>query len=432
MKANGQRSIATYASIAVLLLFTNRLWGAFGELVYTVTSDAFPGSRTFGWSVAVDGDIALLGAPGNLFNGNDLGSAVLFDLTTGTRLRKLTPTDVQPGDCFGQAVAISGGRALVAAPRRDHAGAYSGSAFVFDIRTGQQLATLTPDDAAKGDKFGTSVAISGNTAIVGAPGDDGDQPGYDDGSAYLFDTTTGQQVAKLTIADTGGLGLSVAISGNTALAGGPFESRQAGAAYLFDANSGNQIAKFTIPNLDVGAELGWSVGISGKYVLVAAPRTDAHGAGAGSTYLFDRTTGDLLSELIPDDVAAGMWFGESIAINGSRALIGSACDADVQCVPSAYLFDLTSGEQLAKFTATGALTGSAVALSQKWALLGTRLENDKGLFGTVYVYSVVPEPSMSTLAVTVAVAFALRQRARWNNVVQAKRPGRSESVCRRQ
>ena len=106
---------------------------------------------------------------------------------------------------------------------------------------GDQLAKLLPDDGDADDRFGTSVAISGTTAIVGAPGDDDD--GTRSGSAYLFDTTTGRQIAKL-LANNGAahdlFGISVAISGATVIVGAERDDdngNNSGSAYLFDASS---------------------------------------------------------------------------------------------------------------------------------------------------------------------------------------------------
>ena len=105
----------------------------------------------------------------------------------GEQIAKLLPDDGGAGHEFGIAVAISGSTAIVGAT-------YSGSAYLFDITTGEQIAKLA-DDGETSDYFGYSVAISGSTAIVGALGDDDN--GQDSGSAYLFDITTGDQLAKL-------------------------------------------------------------------------------------------------------------------------------------------------------------------------------------------------------------------------------------------
>ncbi len=113
----------------------------------------------------------------------------------GDQIAKLLPDDGAAGDRFGLSVAISGTTAIAGAYWDDDNGKQSGSAYLFHPATGQQLAKLLPNDGAAGDNFGVSVAISGTTAIVGVHLDDDD--GSHSGSAYLFDTTTGQQIAKL-------------------------------------------------------------------------------------------------------------------------------------------------------------------------------------------------------------------------------------------
>ena len=119
----------------------------------------------------------------------------------GDQLFKLLPDDGAAYDEFGESVAISGATAIVGASHDDDNGSGSGSAHLFDTTTGQWIAMLLPDDGASGDRFGVSVAISGTTAIVGAYVADNVDNGINSGSAYLFDTITGQQLAKLLPSD---------------------------------------------------------------------------------------------------------------------------------------------------------------------------------------------------------------------------------------
>ena len=95
---------------------------------------------------------------------------------------KLTAVDAEASDGFGISVSISGGIAIVGAPGDNDAGTGSGSAYLFNVATGQQLHKLTADDGAAGDEFGGSVGLSGGIAIVGAPG-----TGLGSGSAYVFE-----------------------------------------------------------------------------------------------------------------------------------------------------------------------------------------------------------------------------------------------------
>lgn len=108
-----------------------------------------------------------------------------FDIET-----KLTASDAAPKDFFGRSVGISGDIAIVGSAMDDDSGSGSGSAYLFDVTTGKQLAKLTASDGAAGNGFGTGVGISRGMAIVGAIYDD--DRGVASGSAYLFDVTTGK------------------------------------------------------------------------------------------------------------------------------------------------------------------------------------------------------------------------------------------------
>ena len=103
-------------------------------------------------------------------------SAAHADL--GDQLFKLLPNDGWPSDSFGWSVAVSGTTAIVGASSHDENGTDSGSAYLFDTTTGQQIVELLADDGAPHDHFGFSVAISGTTAIVGAAGDDDKVPAF--------------------------------------------------------------------------------------------------------------------------------------------------------------------------------------------------------------------------------------------------------------
>ncbi|MCH7798529.1 MAG: FG-GAP repeat protein, partial [Planctomycetes bacterium] len=264
---------------------------ATGDQIAKLLADDGAANNQFGWSVAISpdgiGTTAIVGARYDEDNGTQSGSAYLFDTTTGTQIAKLLADDGAEGDQFGFSVAVSGTTAIVGAWADDDNGFDSGSAYLFDATTGRQIAKLLPNDGAQFDRFGTSVAISGTTAIVGAY-KDGDN-GNLSGSAYLFDIATGKQIAKL-LPDDGAasdwFGWSVAISGNNAIVGAfrdDDNGSESGSAYLFDTTTGRQLAKLLPNDGSFNDHFGGSVGISGATVIVGADEDDDN----GSAYLFD-------------------------------------------------------------------------------------------------------------------------------------------------
>ena len=331
-----------FAAVA-LVLSAGSTYADLGDQLAKLLPDDGATDDRFGISVAISGATAIVGAFQDDDNGADSGSAYLFDITTGRQIAKLLANDGAALDLFGS-VAINGAIAIVGAGGDDDNGESSGSAYLFDTTTGKQIAKLLPNDGATWDFFGTSVAISGPTAIVGAIGDDDN--GASSGSAYLFDTTTGRQIAKLLPNDGAELdefGFSVAISGATAIIGAPEDddnSFYSGSAYLFDTRTGRQIAKLLPNDGDLADWFGISVAISGTTAIVGAWFDDDNGSGSGSAYLFDTNTGEQMAKLLPDDGAAGDIFGISVAMSGATAIVGAYRDDDNgPDSGSAYLFD---------------------------------------------------------------------------------------------
>ena len=380
-------------SLALILAVGRAARAQFDVETKLTAADATAGDF-FGYSVGISGSTVIVGARGDDGAGSNSGSAYLFDVTTGEQLFKLIASDAAAGDRFGASVAISGNLAIVGAFRDDAAlsgeGIDSGSAYLFDVTTGEQLFKLTAADRTDFDEFGFSVGISGNTAIVGARRSGELTPS---GAAYLFDVSSGIQIAKLSAAgDVGSaqFGHSVAISGNTAIAGAPDDvtGLRSGSAYLFDADPrspgfGNQRLRLTASDARSGDNFGYSVAIDGGRVLVGARDDDDAGRESGSAYLFDTATGEQLFKLTASDAAAGDLFGYSVAISGGRALIGARDDDDAgKDSGAAYLFDVTTGKQLFKLTAPDAALDDrfarSVAISGGRVLVGARDDDDDG------------------------------------------------------
>lgn len=197
----------------------------------------------FGGTVSLSGSTALVGASWGISDGiRGLAYVFVRNGTSWSLQATLAASDRAPNDVFGARVSLSGDTALVSAYGDDDAGSYSGSAYVFarNGATWAEEAKLTASDAAADDLFGASLSLSGNTAVVGAPGDD-DGALNQSGSAYVFvrSGTTWTEDFKLRAGDVTAeraFGNSVSLSGDTALVGAPWDEDggyRAGAAYVF-------------------------------------------------------------------------------------------------------------------------------------------------------------------------------------------------------
>ncbi len=319
---------------------------------------------------------------------------------TPKAVQKLTPNDGAAGDLFGRSLAIGGDYGLIGAPYKDDKGIDSGAAYLFDLKSGQQLRKLTASDAKAGDLFGLSVAATDDYALVGAGYQDG--LGIDSGTTYLFSTETGQQLRKLVANDLQAgdvFGFSVAIEGEYALVSAAYKDVQAndsGAAYLFNLDTGEQLQKFIPTDGRAGDVFGYDVAIAGNYGLIGAPYQDERGSDSGVAYVFDLTTGKQLYKLVASDGKAGSLFGYSVALindtDSPYALIGAAYeDSKGKDNGSVYLFDLNTGKQLEKFVAednrAGDLFGSSVGMSDNYALVGASHHDAKGAdSGAAYLF----------------------------------------------
>ena len=348
----------------------------------------------FGVSVAIDGDYAIVGAYKDDDGGTDTGSAYIFNVTTGVQIHKLTASDKVAGDEFGRSVAISGNYAIVGAHLNDDPSGSSGSAYIFNVQTGNQVHKLLPSDGTSNDYFGYSVAISGNYAIVGAYGDDDN--GSNSGSAYIFNVQTGDQLHKLTAsdgADSDRFGYSVAISGNYAIVGARDDDDNgsaSGSAYIFNVTTGTQLHKLTASDGAASDRFGWSVAIDGDYAIVGAY---AHDGNSGSAYIYNVQTGTELYKLTANDGEANDSFGYSVAIDGNYAIVGSRTgNGNVGDSGSAYIFNVTNGIQLYNLSASDGYTndyfGYSVDIDGNYAVVGSLNDDDDGVnSGSAYIFT---------------------------------------------
>ncbi len=340
----------------------------------------------FGYAVAISGNTAIVSAVGNDTGEDHPGSVHVFvrDGTTWTWRQRLTGSDALESDFFGGSIAISDDTIIVGAIL-DTVGAntFQGSAYIF-MRSGDEWTErqkLTADNGAATDLFGVSVDIDGDTAIVGATGANSDK-----GAAYIFTrSSTGWEQRQGLRANNGAtndlFGTSVALSGDTAIIGAPGDDvgqkANQGSAYIFiqSGETWEQQQKLTTADGAANDGFGGSAALSGDTAVIGASGDDLDGEDQGSAYLFSRSD-ETWSQQPRPFAASGKAedkFGAAVAIGGDSVLAGVAFDdiGDRANQGSAIVFVICSGlAQQRKLTANSHQFGAAVAISGDTAVVG--------------------------------------------------------------
>jgi hypothetical protein len=341
------------------------------QLAELVGSDTRAGDY-FGSSVAISGTTAIVGAPGHA----GAGRAYVFSKTASgwQQTAELKGSSTIKKDQFGTSVAVSGTTAIVGADSYAHG---AGAAYVFakTASSWKQVAELKGSDAVAHDSFGYSVAISGTTAVVGAWGHANGA-----GRAYVFMKTRSgwKQAAELKGSDTvagDSFGISVAILDTIVVVGAFDHANYAGRAYVFAKTAGlwKQTAELKGANSVALDQFGSSVAISGTTVVVGA---FDHANSSGRAYVFMKTRSGWkqAAELKGSNTVGVNYFGESVGVSGSMAIVGAwghAKDAG-----RAYVFAKTAGvwKQTAELRGSDTVTwdafGDSVAISGTTAVVG--------------------------------------------------------------
>ncbi len=276
--------------------------------------------------------------------------------------KKLSALYPDENDMFGIALAINAETIVVGASGDDDRNPEAGAVYIFqkpdsgwaDIT---QHAKLTSSDAGGSDFFGKSVAISSDdTIVVGAYRNDG---GFtDSGSAYIFQKPTlgwvdMNQSAKLTSSSAGlnnYMGNSVAISGNTVVVGAPLDDDWAGSVYVFekpeegwlDMNESVELKATNMQYSNGSGYFGWRVSISGDRIIVGSPEDITNSVRTGSAYMYKRVDSQWIGDmqLIASDSAKSDQFGRSVLVNSGTVFVGSyRDDEDGSSSGSVYHFN---------------------------------------------------------------------------------------------
>jgi hypothetical protein len=321
-------------------------------LVEKITASDPADDDQFGESLFLDGGTLVVGAPGK---NSKQGMVYVFERGGGAngwmQIKKITASDPRDEDQFGKSVSVSGDVLIVGAYGKD---SYQGAAYIFERNAGGtlngwgQVQEIVASDPADVDYFGRSVFVSEDTLVVGAPYRNSNQ-----GAAYIFERGVGGnwlQVEKITAfdpVDGACFGRSVFISGNTLVVGAPGENSHQGAAYVFErvvegtASGWIPVKKIVALDPASGDYFGRSLSISGDILVVGAFSKDFV---RGAAYAFERDRGETandwgqIAKITAPSPANGDYFGSSVFIDGDALVIGAYGENSIQ--GAAYVFRL--------------------------------------------------------------------------------------------
>ena len=331
------RCFGLLATVGALVLCGGPRVGRAEELARLMAMDRQSGDD-FGFSVAISGDCALVGAPGKDTLDSDAGAAYIFrfDGAYWVQEAKLLASDGAMGDAFGVAVAISGDYALVGAEGAkagDTKNAGAVYAFRFNGTHWSQTGKLTAPIPVNNDNFGCCVATDGSKAIIGAWGNDAQ--GLDAGAAYVFQRSGAAWLTQQTLVAPDGegddsFGIAVAVDGGTLIVGASGDNdhgNDSGSAYIYADSAGAWTLqqKLVAPDGVTNQHFGRSVAIRNGSIVVGAPgdQDAGYSSGAAYGYAWNGAGWASTTKMKPIDVGPGDAFGHAVALTDVSVLAGA-------------------------------------------------------------------------------------------------------------
>lgn len=403
----------------------------------------FTGAGRFGHSVSIYSNYFAIGSP-NLGVSNNAGNVDIFKRNSlgGFESQWVHVTTVSApnenySNHFGYSVSLNGvfagqGVLVVGAPRSD-AGNYgtneNGAVFVFqrDNLNWNYSAAIVPSDAASFDHFGTTICLGPYDLIVGVP--DGNDFGSQSGSAYIYNDFEDIQavpdvnfnqleendfsiISPLDAAENDYFAKAVDISDSFAVCGASWKDN-GGAAYIFKPNVGNWVQdQKLIPSIPPQPSdlYGHSVATDGNFAFVGIPWADDSGDKSGAVVVFEKQNGNWVEQqrLIPNDASLNQYFGWSVSVNDSFAIVGANGDWNNENQPglvqtgAAYIFKNIGGTwtQIEKLVPSDGAAqdyfGAAVAIHRNFAVVGA-YKNDGSWndTGAAYFYERIADNDWS-------------------------------------
>jgi len=335
-----KRTVSGFASAGVAYIHDTTT----GNVLHTLQHPSPSANDSFGKAVAISGNYAVVGAPYDDDVAGDSGSVHIFNVTTGQLLYNIKEPIPAPNNRFGEYLAVKGNYAVISAFNSGADGSGSGKAYIYDVTTGNLVHTLSNPSAFSTplyDKFGISVAISDTHVVVGAESEGG--VNVNSGAAYLFDIATGNLLHSIinpndySTPNNDYFGRSVAVGSSHFAVGAPLEDvngqTNPGIVYVYDNTTGNLIYTITNPAPNLEDNFGEELYIDANYLVVGNRREDNPIVNAGSVYIYDLNTGNLIITIDnPNSYStfSNDSFGISVSLSGSTLVVGATGEDGIQ------------------------------------------------------------------------------------------------------
>ncbi|NNL21187.1 MAG: T9SS type A sorting domain-containing protein [Ignavibacteriaceae bacterium] len=393
--------------IFIVILFTISIQAQISELKL-IPSDP-QNVVSFGSSVAIDNNILIVGGPESDIQGVNSGAAVVFEKVNGNWVEDtlLLADDGTTAAHFGWAVGVKDNYVFIGADQDPEIGTWAGAVYIYkrDTLTGlwYEFQKIVPGDIQAWYKFGSSISISGNKILIGAR-----DANSNVGAAYVFrlQDTLWVEEQKLTPSGYVGaepyIGNSVSIDGDYAIVGAHNDDsggNESGAAYIFyyDGNEWTQQAKILSSDISSGDKFGFSVSLSGDYVIVGAVSSFHQTHMTGAAYVFQRQDTLWVEEvkLVDSSAVTTIAFGFSVSLLNNYALVGVRHDnQNGNNSGAAYIFKRVNSNwtKLSKILASDGgesdQFGYQVDLDEEIFAVGAPIQYAGGLYcGAAYLYS---------------------------------------------
>lgn len=361
--------------------------------VFTINNPSPSSNEEFGSSVAISGSIVVVGSSRDDKGASNSGGVAVFDLNSGNPQQPLLLIDNPAptiNDYFGSSVAVSGAIVAIAAIQDDQGATNAGTVYIYNINSsvpGVPLITIPNPSPQSQDEFGNSLAISGDTLVVGSSRNN---TGADDaGSVYVFDLASPTPGVPAHVIDNPDpaagdwFGSSVGLSGSRLLVGAPRDDAgapNAGSAYVFDLGSPTPtlpVALLANPAPALNDEFGFSVAVSGTNVVIGSRMDDNFAADAGDVMVYDLSSGSPavpVSSLTRPAPNQEDYFGTSVSISGSRVVVGApGADLAANEGGAAYVYELSS----ATSTVPADILGTGVERVADWLGAAVAIDGTK-------------------------------------------------------